>query len=154
MKLETDEIDETGLKCYDNHSEDFEADDEFFLVQYPARESIADLCKSKSEPNVLEQYEDVASQKPLKKCLKEYYNDFSECMEAFSAVSERTTEECCSVKKEMNDDEIFNEIYLPFKSQSAPDIADSSFVMVTYDPGPDLNRRKSAVVPDYRNNER
>lgn len=152
MKLDTDE---DGLKSYDNHSENFEAEDEFFLVQYPRRESVNEVCKSKSEPNVLERFEDIRSQKPLRKCLKEYYNDFSECLEAYSVVSDRTADKGDDVVTgEMSDDEIFNEIFLPFKSQSAPDIADGSFVMLTYDPGPDLNRRKSAFAAGCQINER
>lgn len=155
MKLDTDDLDEDGLKSYDNHSDDVEAEDEFFLVQYPRRESITDVCKSKSEPNVLEKFQDIipSAKRPVRKCVKEYYNDFSECLEAYNLVCEKTHIASNESKGEISDDDIFNEILLPFKSHSAPDIADSSFVMVTYDPGPDLNRRKSEV-PRYQNNGR
>ncbi|KAG5888596.1 hypothetical protein JTB14_004778 [Gonioctena quinquepunctata] len=140
-----------GLKSYDNHSEDH-GDDEFFLVQYPP-ESHKEVCRSFSESDVLDSHE-VPSQKIYRKCVKEYYNDYADCLEAYNSNAEQIRTEVNEKSQEMNDDDIFNEIFLPFKSRSAPDIMDSSFVMLTYDPGPDMTRRKSAFVPGYQGNDR
>ncbi|KAJ8985929.1 hypothetical protein NQ317_010686 [Molorchus minor] len=60
----------------------------------------------------------------------EYYNDYQDCLEAYNNNQEGT-----SVKE-----------YEQKDSRSAPDVMDRSFVTLTYDPGPDLSRRKSAFV--------
>lgn len=138
-----------GLKSYDNQSE-YHGDDEFFLVQYPS-DVHKDVCKSMSEPNVLESY-DAPAKSSYRRCLKEYYNDYADCIEAYKLYQEDFRES--KANREMNDDDIFNEILLPFRSRSAPDIVDRSFVMLTYDPGPDLGRRKSAFVPGYQCSDR
>ncbi|KAJ8925775.1 hypothetical protein NQ315_009623, partial [Exocentrus adspersus] len=138
-----------GLKSYDNQPED-PAEDEFFLVQYPP-EVRKEVCKSISEPNVLESYE-IPTKTSYKRCLKEYYNDYADCMEAYRLYSDKLAE-IGKIEREMSDDDIFNEILLPFKSRSAPDIMDKTFVMLTYDPGPDFSRRKSAFVPGYQCSE-
>ncbi|KAK9877484.1 hypothetical protein WA026_018594 [Henosepilachna vigintioctopunctata] len=132
-KISFQQILDEGLKCYDNSLYNDGAD-EFFLVQYPA-EAAQSVKKSYSDSNVLESNIIIENQVTYRKCLKEYYNDIQDCMEAFREAMQHV---------EMTDDDIFNNINLPFKCKSAPDIMDSSFVMVTYDPGPDINRRKSA----------
>lgn len=151
LKINTEVVDADGLKSYDNNPGEFE-DDEFFLIQYPTRESLQGDNKSKSEPNVLENY-DVPHHTPIRRCLNEYYNDFAECFQTCNRITDRTVKENIEVRVEMSDDEIFNEIFLPFKSQSTPDITDGSFVMLTYDPGPDLNRRKSTAEQGYKVND-
>ncbi|XP_018562812.1 uncharacterized protein LOC108904661 [Anoplophora glabripennis] len=137
-----------GLKSYDNQSEDL-GGDEFFLVQYPT-DVHKEVCKSMSEPNVLETYE-IPTKTTYRRCLKEYYNDYADCIEAYRLHQDSFSKH--GVQQEMADDDIFNEILLPFKSRSAPDIMDRSFVMLTYDPGPDIGRRKSAFVPGYQCSE-
>ncbi|CAH0550674.1 unnamed protein product [Brassicogethes aeneus] len=127
--------DEDGLKSYDQ-TEDSNID-EFFLVQYPS-----DPTKSYSDPNVLDS-SSTPRKNCYKKCLKEYYNDYEECLEAYRLQKENT-------KKELADEDIFHEIVLPFKSRSAPDVMDRSFVMLTYDPGPERCRRKSDFVPGHQ----
>lgn len=139
-----------GLKSYDNQSGDL-GGDEFFLVQYPTNVH-SEVCKSMSEPNVLDTYE-IPTRTTYKRCLKEYYNDYADCIEAYRLYQDSFAKGGQD-QQEMSDDDIFNEILLPFKSRSAPDIMDRSFVMLTYDPGPDLSRRKSAFVPGYQCSER
>lgn len=113
--------------------------DEFFLVQYPPEGILNtfEVAKSHSEPADL----DMPDFKVIsyRKCLTEYYNDFEECLEL------------CTKKGEFSDEEIFNEIFVPLRSQSAPDVLDSSFVTITYDPGPDIIRRKSAFLLGQEN---
>nr|XP_015837296.1 PREDICTED: inaD-like protein isoform X2 [Tribolium castaneum] len=105
-------------------------EDEFFLVQY-------------SPDEVSKSYGDLRPRK-LTYRLKEYYNDYKDCLESYKIYTEDDK------KTEMSDDLIFNEILLPFKSRSAPNIMDSSFVTLTYDPGPDRGRRKSDVPPGHQ----
>ncbi|XP_074036607.1 multiple PDZ domain protein isoform X3 [Leptinotarsa decemlineata] len=143
-------MDDDGLKSYDNHSEDH-GDDEFFLVQYPTK-THKEVCKSLSDSNVLETHE-IPLQRVYRKCVEEYYNDYADCLEMYNLALEKENENVEGTSEEMNDDDIFIEIFLPFKSRSAPDIMDSSFVMLTYDPGPDMNRRKSAFIPGYQCHE-
>lgn len=129
------------MKSYD----DFSDTDEFFLVQYPAESIPSATDLSRSVPTVTDAC-DIIPQggvKRYRRCLQEYYNDYEDCLEAYKTYSGQKPEE-------MNDDDIFNEIILPFKSQSAPDVLDSEFLMLTYDPGPDKCRRKSAFVPGYQ----
>lgn len=111
------------LKSYDQS--DFLDPDEFFLVQYhPKTLYDSDVIKSTSEPHRLTYH------------LREYYNDYEDCIESYI------------IKEEMDDVAIFNDIYLPIKSRSAPNIVDSSFVTLTYDPGPSTgHRRKSCFTP-------
>ncbi|XP_044265647.1 inaD-like protein isoform X2 [Tribolium madens] len=111
-------------------SYDWLGDDEFFLVQY-------------SPDEVSKSYGDLRPRK-LTYRLKEYYNDYKDCLESYKIYTEDEK------KTEMSDDLIFNEILLPFKSRSAPNIMDSSFVTLTYDPGPDRERRKSDVPPGHK----
>lgn len=101
-------------------------EDEFFLVQY----SPEDVSKS---------FGDLRPRK-LTYRLKEYYNDYKDCLESYKIYDNEE-------KEEMSDDFIFSEILIPFKSRSAPNIMDRSFVTLTYDPGPDRGRRKSDVPP-------
>ncbi|CAH1188432.1 unnamed protein product [Phyllotreta striolata] len=114
-------------KIFENRSVD--PGDEFLLVQYPSNrpDDILDTCQ-------------IPSKKIYRKCLKEYYNDYADCLEAYNVATPRD-------KAEMPDDDIFCDLVLPFKSRSAPDIADGSFVTLTYDPGPDMARRKSSFLP-------
>lgn len=122
---------------------DFCEGDEFFLVQYPATTSM-DVGKSVSEPNVLES---PVSRKLTYK-LWEYYNDYENCLDAYHQdIYEK-------IDAEMSDSQIFNDLFLPIKSRSAPDVMDRSFVTMTYDPGPDSGRRKSAFVGGYANTDR
>ncbi|XP_063932758.1 inaD-like protein isoform X3 [Zophobas morio] len=116
--------------------------DEFFLVQYPPDENQEVVPKSYSEPNVLDKVCDMTPRK-LTYRLREYYNDYKDCLESYKIYTQEKK------KEEMSDDLIFNEIFLPFKSRSAPNIMDSSFVTLTYDPGPDRSRRKSDIPPGY-----
>ncbi|RZC36121.1 uncharacterized protein BDFB_006624, partial [Asbolus verrucosus] len=134
--LDTKSDDE--LKSYDNQSDSL-GPDEFFLVQYPPEQG-QEVTKSFSEPNVLDTCE---MPRKLTYRLREYYNDYKDCLESYKICAEEK-------KEEMSDDLIFNEIFLPFKSRSAPNIMDSSFVTLTYDPGPDRNRRKSDFAPGYQ----
>ncbi|XP_066245607.1 multiple PDZ domain protein-like isoform X1 [Euwallacea similis] len=121
--------------------------DEFFLVQYPSTPTRETVCKSMSEPNVLESPDTPVARKLTYK-LREYYNDYENCLDAYKnvAVYEK-------IDSEMSDSQIFNEILLPFKSRSAPDVMNRSFVTLTYDPGPEGGRRKSAFVTGYTNIE-
>jgi hypothetical protein len=138
--LDTKSDDE--LKSYDQS--DSLGPDEFFLVQYPPDEA-QEVPKSFSEPNVL----DTVCEMPPRKLtyrLREYYNDYKDCLESYKVYSDEK-------KDEMSDDLIFNEIFLPFKSRSAPNIMDSSFVTLTYDPGPDRSRRKSDIAPGHQAND-
>lgn len=114
------------LKSYDQSN--FLDPDEFFLVQYhPKTLFDSDVTKSVSEPHRLTYH------------LREYYNDYEDCIESYI------------IKEEMDDVAIFNNIYLPIKSRSAPNIVDSSFVTLTYDPGPNTgHRRKSCFVPTHQ----
>ncbi|XP_060536240.1 uncharacterized protein LOC132708127 isoform X2 [Cylas formicarius] len=122
---------EDDFKLYDNR-------DEFFLIQYPSDDGTTadEVCKSLSVPNVLETYEIPVTGKLTYK-LREYYNDYENCLDS------------CAGCDEMSDSQIFNEIFLPFKSKSAPDVTYGSFVTLTYDPGPGHARRKSAFVAGY-----
>lgn len=134
------------LKSYDNQvNEDVCVGDEFFLVQYPTNHP-KEVYKSVSEPNVLENAISVTNKLTYK--LREYY-DYENCLETYKDI---TIYE--KIETEMSDSKIFNDIFLPFKSRSAPDVMDRSFVMLTYDPGPGYGRRKSAFVAGYANNER
>lgn len=54
------------------------------------------------------------------------------------------SEEELSVEDELSGGGVFDKISAAIRSGSAPDILDKSFVMLTYDPGPDMYRRKSA----------
>nr|CAI5860336.1 unnamed protein product [Callosobruchus analis] len=171
--LDTKPMD-SQLKSYDNSIDTLE-EDEFFLVQYPSEVS-NEVTKSYSEPNVLaddcqtlQKFERSSKfkRRSYRKCLNEYYNDYEDCLEAlgrlkaagtsptFNSEQETTNlteDETKSSteqhKTEMSDDEIFTNIVLPMKNRSAPDILDTSFVTMTYDPGPylDVTRRKSAFV--------
>ncbi|CAH2012988.1 unnamed protein product [Acanthoscelides obtectus] len=161
------------LKSYDN-SLDVLEEDEFFLVQYPTVGS-NDVMKSYSEPNVLaedsqntQKFERSTKfkRRSYRKCLNEYYNDYQDCLEALgnlkssrkssianaeqvlNLAEDKTTNIAEQRKEELSDDDIFNNIVLPIKNRSAPDILDTSFVTMTYDPGPYLEatRRKSAFV--------
>lgn len=138
------------LKSYDNQNSSM-GTDEFFLVQYPTDEfsgTTSEVAKSRSEPTVLDTC-GFSSSKPTRyrRCLQEYYNDYKDCLEVYQVYARCNK---TGITEEMCDDDIFNEILLPFKSHSAPDILDSSFVTLTYDPGPDKTRRKSAFVPGYQ----
>ncbi|KAL1512843.1 hypothetical protein ABEB36_002361 [Hypothenemus hampei] len=126
------------LKSYDNQLCE---GDEFFLVEYLS----PNVCKSVSEPNVLDN-PDMPKKLTFK--LREYYNDYENCLDSYREV---TVYE--KIYGEMRDSQIFNEIFLPYKSRSAPDIMDRSFVTLTYDPGPDCYRRKSAFAAGYSNND-
>ncbi|XP_076259043.1 multiple PDZ domain protein-like isoform X4 [Rhynchophorus ferrugineus] len=143
----TNDLKMDGLKSYDDRNIDTICEsDEFFLVQYPSEKEV---CKSMSEPNVLETTEIPVPMKLTYK-LREYYNDYENCLDAYKGMADERGERECV---EMTDSQIFNEIFLPFKSRSAPDVIDRSFVTMTYDPGPDLNRRKSAFMAGYPKNE-
>uniref|UniRef100_A0AAR5PTV3 PDZ domain-containing protein n=1 Tax=Dendroctonus ponderosae TaxID=77166 RepID=A0AAR5PTV3_DENPD len=133
------------LKSYDN--QDVCEGDEFFLVQYPSEPSKQVVCKSVSVPNVQDN-SDLSANSKLTYKLREYYNDYENCLDAYK---EATIFE--KISWEMSDSQIFNEIFLPFKSRSAPNVMDRSFVTLTYDPGPDSGRRKSAFVAGYPINE-
>ncbi|KAJ8964961.1 hypothetical protein NQ314_004494 [Rhamnusium bicolor] len=100
-----------GLKSYDNQSDDL-CGDEFFLVQYPP-DSHKEVCKSVSEPNVLENYESPKKRTSYKRCLKEYYNDYEDCIEAYKLYPNKTLDKECT-RNEMKDDDIFNEILFTF----------------------------------------
>ncbi|XP_057656983.1 uncharacterized protein LOC130894286 [Diorhabda carinulata] len=129
------------LKSYDNNIND--PGDEFFIVSY--NQPNKSIFKSLTELNIIGSYE-FPSKRSYRKCLKEYYNDYADCLEAYKISLSDTIEQ-----EEMSDDDIFKDIFLPFKSKSTPDIIDRSFVMITYDPGPDnMTRRKSAFTPGYQ----
>lgn len=127
-------------KSYDQNV--YTGPDEFFLVQYPPDEN-QEVIKSYSEPNVLEKINQSRPKEKHTYRLMEYYNDYEDCLESYKIYSEEK-------KEEMSDDLIFNEIFLSFKSRSAPNITDSSFVTLTYDPGPDRSRRKSDIALGYQ----
>ncbi|XP_050311280.1 inaD-like protein isoform X2 [Anthonomus grandis grandis] len=126
--------------CLNFTSNDHCEDDEFFLVQYPTCLK-KEVCKSLSEPLNLETKDPPGKKLTYK--LREYYNDYEECL----------VEKITSYEKlestEMSDSQIFNSISLPFKSHSTPDVMDRSFVTLVYDPGPEQCRRKSAFVSGY-----
>lgn len=123
------------LKSYDHHNDDSLGADEFFLIQYPPDQ----VMKCRSEPAVLNAFsEQCLVQKSYIRRLEEYYNDYEHCMENYRV--------CDKITEEPNDDDIFRDIIIPIRSSSAPDILDSSFVTLTYDPGPSTIRRKSAFA--------
>ncbi|XP_044746782.1 inaD-like protein isoform X2 [Coccinella septempunctata] len=126
------------LKCYDNYLES-NGGDEFFLVDYPsARQKERTVHDDK-----IDSTEELSENRlGYRKCLKEYYNDIQECMKAF--MDKMGTPEMC-------DDDIFNNIILPVRSRSAPNVMDRSFVMITYDPGPEKCRRRSAFETAHEN---
>lgn len=120
------------LKSYDNYLES-NGSDEFFLVDYPREK---EPQRNEEKINYMDSSENFPENNmSYTKCLKEYYNDIQECMKAF--MDEMGKEEMC-------DNDIFNNIILPFKCRSAPNVMDRSFVMITYDPGPEKYRRRSA----------
>lgn len=128
------------LKSYD-HDDDSLGADEFFLIQYPPDQFASQAMKCRSEPTVLDQFNSqTLVQKSYIRRLEEYYNDYEYCKENYQICDGENN------VRELSDDEIFKEIVLPVKSQSAPDILDSSFVTLTYDPGPNTARRKSVFV--------
>lgn len=144
--------DHPELKSYDNQNDDFL--DEFFLVQFPPH-SFHPNMPSLSDSNVLNKscVPTIAPSK-LTYHLNEYYNDYEDCLDSYKVYT-NSGKVVIVHKEELSDDFIFNDIFLPFKSRSAPDIMDSSFVTLTYDPGPDMSRRKSDFVPGYQGaNER
>lgn len=146
-----------SLDFYNNQTDDSLCGDEFFLVQC-YKDDLSHLrpevIKCSSEPNVLDTYEVCVPTVRYRRCIKEYYNDYEECLESYRIYTQQNGADGklsdCATMQEMSDDEIFNEILLPMRSKSAPNIMDNSFVMLTYDPGPDLSmRRKSAFVAGY-----
>lgn len=128
------------LKSYDHHNDSL-GTDEFFLIQYPPDQFASQTMKCRSEPAVLDEF---SSQRLVQKSyirrLEEYYNDYEHCRENYKNFSKEGD------TQELSDDEIFREIVLPMRSNSAPDILDSSFVTLTYDPGPCKTRRKSVFT--------
>ncbi|KAK9712731.1 PDZ domain [Popillia japonica] len=145
-----------SLDFYNNQTDDSLCGDEFFLVQCYKDDLShlrSEVVKSSSEPNVLDTYEVCVPTVRYRRCIKEYYNDYEECLESYRIYAQqkggKLSSECAEMR-EMSDDEIFNEILLPMRSKSAPNVMDNSFVTLTYDPGPDLStRRKSAFVAGY-----
>lgn len=145
-----------SLDFYNNQTDDSLCGDEFFLVQCYKDDLShlrSEVVKSSSEPNVLDTYEVCVPTVRYRRCIKEYYNDYEECLESYRIYAQQNggklSSECAEMR-EMSDDEIFNEILLPMRSKSAPNVMDNSFVTLTYDPGPDLStRRKSAFVAGY-----
>ncbi|GJQ66581.1 hypothetical protein Trydic_g4558 [Trypoxylus dichotomus] len=147
-----------SIEFYNNQTDDSLCGDEFFLVQC-YKDDLSnfrpEVVKCSSEPNVLDTYEVCVPTVRYRRCIKEYYNDYEECLESYRIYTQQNAAEmklkqCSAASGEMMDDEIFNEILLPMRSKSAPNILDNSFVTLTYDPGPDLNtRRKSAFVTGY-----
>lgn len=126
------------LKSYDHHNDDSLGTDEFFLIQYPPDQIASQTIKCRSEPVVLEEINaPCLVQKSYIRRLEEYYNDYEHCRENYATYNQE------NVAEELSDDEVFREIVLPMRSSSAPDILDSSFVTLTYDPGPNKIRRKS-----------
>lgn len=137
---------DTELKSYDRS--DSMGTDEFFLIQYPPDHAVLEVTKCGSEPATLDQ---ISSQtylgKPYRRRLQEYYNDFEHCKDVYLAHQEEGKVEGLA------DDDIFRKIVLPLRSYSAPDILDSSFVTLTYDPGPERTRRKSALACRYEHRQ-
>lgn len=129
-----------GLKSYDARDDSADAD-EFFLVHYPSD----DPGKCRSEPAVLDACEtgtcDAFGSGTRR--LREYYNDYEDCLEAYRVYAEKEG-------REFSDDEIFGEILLPFKSASAPDVTEEDCERLTCDLGVDKGRRKSAFVAGYQ----
>lgn len=119
-----------GLKAYDHHDD---GADEFFLIQYPPEQV---TMKCRSEPAVLDQ--SCFVQKSYIKRLEEYYNDYEHCVENYKV--------CGGIVDVVNDDDVFRDLVVPVRSSSAPDVLDSSFVTLTYDPGPCGARRKSVFA--------
>lgn len=132
-------------------------DDEFFLVQCYKDELPVlrpEVLKCSSEPNVLDTYELCVPTVRYRRSIKEYYNDYEECLESYRIYTQQHREVEAKMDsqaiEEMSDDDIFNEILLPMRSKSAPSIVDNSFTTFIYDPGPDVSlRRKSAFVAGY-----
>lgn len=112
------------LKAYDHH----DGADEFFLIQYPP-----EPMKCRSEPTVLDQ--ECFVQKSYIRRLEEYYNDYEHCVENYKVCVDGD-----------DDDVVFRDLVVPVRSSSAPDVLDSSFVTLTYDPGPCRARRKSVFA--------
>lgn len=132
------------LKSYDHHNDDSLGTDEFFLIQYPPDQLATQAMKCRSEPAVLDELSSQCLvQKTYIRRLEEYYNDYEHCTEDYRVCNKNKD------LQELNDDEIFTDIVLPIRSSSAPDILDSSFVTLTYDPGPCKTRRKSVFTTGY-----
>lgn len=140
----SDPVNEQDEDNDDEEEEEENREDEFFLVQYPPKDGVTNI-KFFNTFKILPKNKII-----YRRSIKEYYNDYKDCLELYNIDDgKQTTEiedELKIEKFEMCDDDIFNEILLPFKSHSAPNIMDSSFVTLTYDPGPGL-RRKSAFLP-------
>lgn len=131
------------LKSYDHQPYDSIGTDEFFLIQYPPdHQQMNNRCRS--EPTVYEQC--FAPDKSYIRRLEEYYNDYEHCLEHYRV--------CDNIAEETNDDDIFRDVVVPVRSSSAPDVLDSSFVTLTYDPGPCTMRRKSVFVGGYEQQNR
>nr|XP_022912936.1 multiple PDZ domain protein-like isoform X1 [Onthophagus taurus] len=137
------------LSSFDHHQDI--SGDEFFLVQC-SKDDLpvlkADVLKFCSDSRVLESSDSTPTVK-YRRCIKEYYNDYADCLESYKNYVQKLNEIGKQSSIEMNDDDIFNDIILPHKSKSAPDILDNSFVTMTYDPGPDVSRRKSVFISGY-----
>lgn len=124
--------------------------DEFFLVQYPPNDAPVI-----SGGEFFSNYTIVPRNKIIfRRSIKEYYNDYKDCLELYRLDDNeekkgiKSTYGSVDGRREFEDDAIFNDILLPFKSHSAPNIVDSTFVTMTYDPGPNL-RRKSVFLPGH-----
>lgn len=133
---------EAELKSYDHHNNDSLGTDEFFLIQYPPDQIAMQAMKCRSEPAVLDEFSsECLVRKSYIRRLEEYYNDYEHCMDNYKV--------CGKNVEEINDDNEFKDIVVPMRSSSAPDILDSSFVTLTYDPGPKKTRRKSVFTCGY-----
>lgn len=155
-------VDDIDLKSYDDQNNSFGAD-QFFLVDYiddDVSEELQPEVPDKwiSEPNVTE--ERTISRR-FRKFLREYYNDYADCLEEYRKYSDVPNEPPeVTVDKSsetlVNDDNqcdlelmSFENVFLPVKSNSTPGLLDLLGVENQLDSFLDKNRRKSACVPGY-----
>lgn len=139
------------LKSYDNQ-DDSVGTDEFFLVQYPGNyfSNMGD-AKSHSAPSFGisdPSNQEFSSFVQYKQYLSEYYTNYRTYWESCREYSEMKKLSRRGME-EISDDEIFDDILIPFKSQSAPSVLHSAFVSAILYDGIEKNRRKSAFEAGF-----
>lgn len=139
------------LKSYDNQ-DDSAGTDEFFLVQYPENYfSNVSEFKSRSAPIGFcdSSKQEFTSFVQYKQYLTEYYTNYQTYGDSCREYSQKKKTFSRRGTEEITDDEIFDDILLPFRHQSAPSVSDSTFISpVLYD-GLEKNRRKSAFESGF-----
>lgn len=160
LDTRTDYVD---LKCYDDENNSFGAD-QFFLVDYiddDVSEEIPTEVPDKwiSEPNVTE--ERVISRR-FRKFLREYYNDYADCLEEYRkyadinkscdlSIDNKSSETLVEVDNKSDFECMtIDNVYLPTKSSSSPALVNLIEPQTTeWNNFSEKSRRKSAFIPGY-----